>query len=132
MALSYLKSDPSTPPKQVSRLCQKLMDTSLSLSIKARRKTERKQHANQAREYAEKAVENARKADDDCMLAQAEFMMACVSAWKIYVEEGALARQEVAEVMLGQKLDELRKFEHLDLSNYEDQARKYLGLLRKL
>src|SRR5690348_16746391 len=63
-ALNYLKNDLSTSPKQVSRLCQKLMETSIRLSMTAREGAERKQHADQSREYAEKALDNARQCED--------------------------------------------------------------------
>lgn len=79
-ALEYLKNDQSTSPKQVSRLCQKLMETSIRRSMIARNIDERKRHADQSSEYAEKALDNARKCEDDCMVSQAEFMIACVGA----------------------------------------------------
>lgn len=136
-ALNYLKADPSTTPKQVSRVCQKLMETSLRLSMTVRESTERKQHADQGREYAEKALDNARKCKDDCMVAQAEFMLACVGTWKVYVaakmsrvEPSNHPKREGAEVLLVQRLEELRLFPHLDMDVYEAQARMYLGYLR--
>ncbi|ERF69235.1 hypothetical protein EPUS_01192 [Endocarpon pusillum Z07020] len=136
-ALNYLKNNPSTPPKQVSRLCHRLMETSIRLSMIARESTERKQHADQGREYAEKALDNARKCEDDCMVAQAEFMLACVGAWKVYVaarmsrvEPSTYPKREGAEVLLEQRLEELGQFPHLDMEVYEAQARKYLGYLR--
>lgn len=136
-ALTYLKTDPSTPPKQVSRLCQKLMETSIRLSMTARESAERKQHADQSREYAEKASYNARKCEDDCMVAQTEFMLAYVGAWKVYVaarmngvEPSSHPEREAAEVLLEQRLEGLRQFTHLDMEVYEVQARKYLGYLR--
>jgi len=138
-ALEYLKADPSTPPKQVSRLCHKLMETSIRLSMTTRESAERKQHADQAREYAEKALDNARLCEDDCMVAQAEFMLACVGAWKVYVaakmsrvEPSSHPKREAAEVLLEQRLEELRLFSHLDMETYEAQARKYSGYLRHL
>lgn len=136
-ALDYLKEAPSTPPKQVSRLCQKLMETSIRLSMTARESAERKQHADQAREYAEKALDNACKSEDDCMVAQAEFMLACVGAWKVYVaarmskvEPSYHPKREGAVELLEQRLEELRRFPRLDMDIYEAQARKYSGYLR--
>ena len=135
-ALEYLKNDPSTSPKQVSRLCQKLMETSIRRSMIARNIDERKRHADQSSEYAEKALDNARKCEDDCMVSQAEFMIACVGAWRVYVaarmsrvEPSGHPKREGAEVLLEQRLEELRRFPHLDMDAYEAQARKYLGYL---
>jgi hypothetical protein len=112
------------------------METSIRLSMTARENAERKEHADQAREYGEKAVENAQRGEDDCMVAQAEFMLACVAAWKVYVaarmsavEPSRHANREGAEVLLKQRLDELRRFPHLDMEAYEAQASKYLGYL---
>ena len=103
----------------------------------ARESAERKQHADQGLEYAEKALENARRCEDDCMIAQAEFMLACVGAWKVYVaarmigvEPSSHPKREGAEVLLEQRLEELRQFPRLDMEAYEAQARKYLGYLR--
>ena len=110
------------------------METSLLLShqaMRTKRRTESHQHANQAREYAEKAVENARKSKDDCVLAQTEFLLACTTAWKVYVDGGTVERVEVAEADLEQRLDKLRRFSHLEMGFYEDHSRKYLGVLRK-
>ena len=102
----------------------------------AHKSEERKQHADQGREYAEKALDNARKCEDDCMVAQAEFMLACVGAWKVYVaarmsrvEPNSHPKREGAEVLLEQRLEELRQFPHLDMEVYEAQSRKYLGYL---
>ena len=98
---------------------------------------ERKEHADQGREYAERALDNARRCADDCMVAQAEFMLACVGAWQVYVaakmsrvEPRSHLKREGAEVLLHQRLVELRQFPHLDIEGYEAQARKYLGYLR--
>ncbi|PVH93692.1 FabD/lysophospholipase-like protein [Periconia macrospinosa] len=132
-ALSFLRADPATPPKNVSRLCQKLTQTSLLLSMSARSGTKRKQHADQAREYADKALENAKMADDECMVAQAEFMGACVGVWKVFVNGGSIEKREVVEVLLGQRLDELRAFEGtVGVRAYEEMAGTYLGYLRKM
>lgn len=103
----------------------------------ARESAERKQYADQGREYAEKALDNTRKCGDDCMVAQAEFMLACVGAWKVYVaasmsrvEPSSHPKREGAEALLEQRLEELRQFPHLDMEVYEAQARKYSGYLR--
>lgn len=95
-----------------------------------RRLTTRKQHAVQAREYAEKALENAEKADDECMVAQAQFSAACVAVWQVYVNGGNVEKKEVVEVVLGQRLDELRGFKEVRIQLYEGIAEKYLGFLR--
>jgi len=103
----------------------------------ARESAERKQHADQCHEYAEKALDNARKCEDDCMVSQAEFMLACVGAWKVYVaakmsrvEPSSHPKREGVEVLLEQRLEELRRFPQLDMEVYAEQARKYLGYLR--
>jgi hypothetical protein len=136
-ALDYLKNNPSTTPKEVSRLCQKLMETSIRRSMNVRDIDERKRHADQSHEYAEKALDNARKCEDDCMVSQAEFMLACVGAWRVHVaarmskvRPSGHSKREGAEILVVQRLEELRRFPHLDMDAYEAQARKYLGYLR--
>jgi hypothetical protein len=113
------------------------METSIQLSMTTREIAERKQHADQGREYAEKALDNAWRCEDDCMVAQAEFMLACVDVWKVYVaarmsrvEPSSHPKREGAEVLLEQKLRELRQFPRLDMEVYETLARKYSGYLR--
>ena len=135
--IEYYKADPSTPLKQVSRICQKLMETSIRLSMAARQSAERQQHADQAREYGEKLLANARMSQDDCMVAQAEFMLACVGVWNVYVaasltkvEPCAHPKCEAAEVMLEHRLNELRQYPHLDMETYEGQARNYQRYLK--
>jgi hypothetical protein len=113
------------------------MEASIRLSMNARDIEERKQHADQGREYAEKALENAYNCGDDCMVAQSEFLLACVGAWRVYVsarmsrvEPRNHPRREGAEVLVEHKLEELRNFPRLNMEAYEAQAKKYLGYLK--
>jgi hypothetical protein len=46
------------------------------------------------------------------------------------VEPSSHPKREGAEVLLEQRLEELRQFPHLDMEVYAAQARKYLGYLR--
>jgi hypothetical protein len=137
-ALEYLQYDPFTPPKQVSRLCQKLMETSIRLSMVSHEIAEKRQYADKARDYAESSLSNAQRSGDECIIAQAEFMMACVQVLRVYVatKENRLdsstlyARREVAEVQLEQRLMGLRRFAHLDMEVYEGQANQYMAYIR--
>lgn len=136
-ALHYLQSQ-SSSPKQVSRLCQKLMETSLGLSMRARDGAERKEHADQARKYGETALDNVLRCEDECMAAQVQFMLACVSAWKVYLQARTSGMEprnhperEGIEVLIAQRLEELEKFQNLDMEAYEEQGRKYMGYLTK-
>lgn len=70
---------------------------------------------------------------DVCMVAQVEFMFACVTAWKVYLrmksgEEGATGREGV-RVLMDMRLGNLRVFPKLQIEWYEGQARTYLGYL---
>jgi hypothetical protein len=67
-ALLFMRKDPSTPPKDVSRVCQKLMESSLLLSQITRSLSERKEHAEQAQRYGEAALENVTTCGDTCMV----------------------------------------------------------------
>ncbi|KAH3962123.1 hypothetical protein HBI25_217790 [Parastagonospora nodorum] len=132
-ALHFLRNDPSTSNKQVSRVCQKLMETMLLLSQISRPVAERKEHADQAQGYGEVALENVMKCGDECMVAQVEFMLACVTAWKVYLrmkggEEGAGGREGV-RVLMESRLGGLRAFPKLQMEHYEGQAKTYLGYL---
>jgi hypothetical protein len=132
-ALLFMRKDPSTPPKDVSRVCQKLMESSLLLSQISRPLPERKEHAEQAQRYGEAALENVTTCGDTCMVAQVEFMLACVTAWKVYLrmkggEEGA-AGQEGVRVLMETRLENLKAFPRLQIDWYESQARTYLGYL---
>jgi hypothetical protein len=132
-ALHYLSNDPSTLPKQVSRVCQKLMETLLLLSQLTRALPERKDHAEQAQEYGEAALENVVQCGDYCMIAQVEFMLACVTAWKVYLrikngEDGA-AGSEGVRVLMEKRLSNLRAFPKVQIGWYEEQAKTYMGYL---
>lgn len=109
------------------------METMLLLSQISRPLAERKEHADQAQGYGEVALENVMKCGDECMVAQVEFMLACVTAWKVYLrmkggEEGAGGREGV-RVLMESRLAGLRAFPKLQMEYYEGQARTYLGYL---
>ncbi|KAH7378467.1 hypothetical protein DE146DRAFT_749720 [Phaeosphaeria sp. MPI-PUGE-AT-0046c] len=132
-ALHFLRNNPSTSPKQVSRVCQKLTETLLLLSQMTRPLAERKDHADQAQSYGEAALENVVKAGDPCMVAQVEFLLACVTAWKVYLrmksgEETASGREGV-RMLMERRLDMLSGYGNLQIDWYEEQAKTYLGYL---
>ncbi|KAF2501496.1 FabD/lysophospholipase-like protein [Lophium mytilinum] len=137
-ALHYLENNPASSPKQVSRVCQRLMETSIGLSMKVRDAAERKRHANQAHEYGKAALDNVLRCQDICMIAQVQFLLACVSVWKVYleartsgVEPKSHPERDNVEVLVVERLEELRRFQNLDMEAYEAQARKYLSYLMK-
>jgi hypothetical protein len=136
-ALHYLKnqSNPPPSPKQVSRVCQKLMETSLGLSMRTHG-TERKEHADQAHKYGEAALDNVLRSQDECMTAQVQFLLTCVTIWRMYSQARVSGNDprshpgiERVEVLMTERLDDLRRFTNLDMEVYEAQARKYLGYL---
>jgi hypothetical protein len=136
-ALHFLKnqSHPAASPKQVSRVCQKLMETSLGLSMRTHG-TERKEHADQAHKYGEAALDNGVRSGDECMIAQLQFLLLCVTAWKMYSQARVSGNDprshpgiERVELLMAERLNELSKFQNLDMEVYEAQARKYLGYL---
>jgi hypothetical protein len=109
------------------------METLLLLSQMTRPLPERKEHADQAQKYGEAALENVVKCSNDCMVAQVEFMLACVTAWKVYLriksgEDGTAGREGV-RVLMETRLENLSAFPKLQLEWYEEQARTYLGYL---
>lgn len=70
---------------------------------------------------------------DECMVAQVEFMLACVTAWKVYLgsksgEESAAGREGV-RLLMRKRLSNLRLFPMLHIEEYEVQAKTYLGYL---
>lgn len=94
---------------------------------------ERKEHADQAQSYGEAALENVVKAGDSCMVAQVEFLLACVTAWKVYLrmksgEETASGRAGV-RVLMDRRLDMLSGYSNLQIDWYEAQAKTYLEYL---
>lgn len=114
------------------------MESSLGLSKKARDMSERKKLADEAREYGEAALENVVMSGDKCMVAQVEFLLACVTAWKVYlqargsgVEPGDWQGREGVEVLMQRRLNGLRVFGNLDMERYEEQAEMYLALFRQ-
>jgi hypothetical protein len=135
-ALYYLQNDPSTTPKQVARICQKLFEATLGLSQVARIHEDRKEYAHQAQQYGEGALANAVKSGDVCIAAQAEFLLAIITAWKIYLQlksEGvdvniSMERENV-EILLLQRLHQLRQFPNVDIGKYEAQAKTFTGYL---
>jgi hypothetical protein len=109
------------------------METELLLSQISRPLAERKEHADQAQEYGEAALENVMTCGDACMVAQVEFMLACVTAWKVYLrtrsgEEGAAGREGI-RVLMEMRLSTLKEYRKLQIEYYEEQARTYLGYL---
>ncbi|KAF2815390.1 uncharacterized protein BDZ99DRAFT_459272 [Mytilinidion resinicola] len=136
--LHYLENSPASSPKQVSRVCQNLMETSIGLSMRAREGAERKKRADQALDYGKAALDNVLRCRDVCMIAQVQFMLACMSAWRVYLEarvSGMEPRRhpgrERVEILMAERLGELRAFQNLDMEGYEAQARKYIGYLNK-
>ncbi|KAF2682694.1 hypothetical protein K458DRAFT_390614 [Lentithecium fluviatile CBS 122367] len=132
--LFYLKNDPKASPKQVSRVCQKLMETEIGLSMITQNSTKRKKHAHQAREYGEVALENVTKCADECMVAQMEFLLACVTAWEMYLQSEVDGQDhqvtENVQVLLETRLNRLRRFQELKIEFYEEQMKTYLGYLQ--
>jgi len=137
-ALLFLQNDPSASPKQFSQLCQKLTETCLGLSMQARTKADRKEFADRAREYGQAALDNVLKCQDPCKLAQVQFLLVRVSAWKMYVQarmKGIDPRSEPGreniEILMEERLRELRQFPELSTSmeGYEEKARQFLGYL---
>ena len=135
-ALHYLHNDPSTAPKQVARVCQKLLEAALGLSQISRAPEERKEHADQAKKYGETALENVVKSGDECMAAQVEFLLACVTAWKVYLllkshgsEQGGNVDTESVQTLLLKRKEKLQEYPQLDAAWYEEQARTYTRYL---
>jgi hypothetical protein len=133
-ALFFLRLDQSTPPKRVSRVCQKLLETCLLLSQLARQLPERKTHADKAQEFGEAALENVVMCGDRCMVAQVEFKLACVTAWKVYLGMKSGGNEEAGRngvrLLMERRVEGLRGFGNVEIGWYEEQARVYLGYLK--
>ncbi|KAL6706652.1 hypothetical protein ACN47E_005194 [Coniothyrium glycines] len=135
-ALHDLQHIPTTSPKQVARVCQKLLEATLGLSQITRASEERREHAEQAQKYGEIALENVTKCGDECMATQVEFLLACVIAWKMYLldkNKGAQldngADTVAVQLMLLRRLEKLKEYPRLDAGWYEGQVRIYTGYL---
>jgi hypothetical protein len=135
-ALYYLRNNPTTTPKQVARVCQKLLEATLGLSQIARATEERIEHADQAQKYGEIALENVVKCGDECMAAQVEFFLACVTAWKVYLHvrddvsgSDSSADSESAQMLLVNRMEKLKEYPALDVGWYKEQVRTYIRYL---
>jgi hypothetical protein len=111
------------------------METSLGLSMRTHG-AERKEHADQANKYGEVALDNVMRSGDECMIAQLQFLLLCVTVWRMYAQARISGNDprshpgiERVNLLMVERLDELSKFQNLDMEVYEAQARKYLGYL---
>lgn len=92
----------------------------------------------QARNYGKAALDNVLKCGDDCMAAQADFLLGCAETWKVILQIRADSgnprnwqRKKDAEVLITEKLSALRVFPQLNVDWYEAQAVKYIEHLDK-
>jgi hypothetical protein len=109
------------------------------LSIAARDPREQKTACDQARNYGEAALDNVLSSGDACMVAQVEFLIACVSTWKMFLQSRMSGtdirshpRRTAMENEMEERLGGLRRFPNLDMEGYEAQAAKYLGYLDRI
>lgn len=132
-ALHYLRNNGTATSKQIARLCQKLLEASLMLSMATKDPSEQMAVCEQARNYGKAALDNVINCGDDCMAAQADFLLACADTWKVVLQvrqdDGNprnWQQRRNAEVVMHEKLDVLRRFPQLNMDWYEAQAVKYL------
>lgn len=136
-ALPLLQASSFTTPKQAARLYQKLMQACLSLSQKSPDAQSRMSYADDAMNYGTAALQNARRTGDAFMIAQVEFLVACVKAWSVYMRAKDdrvwdVAAVKEAEEGLVERLSALQGFGRLEMSGFELQARKFGSDLERL
>ncbi|KAJ4295580.1 hypothetical protein N0V90_007593 [Kalmusia sp. IMI 367209] len=133
-ALHYLQNDPASSPKEVARVCQKLLETDLGLSMKAPSSNhhERRQHADQALEYGQAALDNCVRINNQTMVVQVQFMLAALGIWRVYIQakaSGAEPRfclgREDALTQMHHVLNALKSIPNMDHAGYEEEARYY-------
>jgi hypothetical protein len=132
------RQDRSTTPKFTARLCQNLLDTSLRLSMKSRKPKDRKDSLDHARQYGQIALSNTIQCGDQWMEAQVRFSLACVEAWAVCLDAserreapGHHPRKRDVEVRMRERLEDLRRFEGLQMGIFEGQVEKFEGFLNR-
>jgi len=134
-ALKSLQGNPSvSSPKDVARVCQKLLETELALSMKmpSGNHHERRQHADRALEYGEAALDNAVKINNQIMVVQIQFLLAALNIWRVNIQAKASGIEprlapgrDFALAKIQTILREIHTIESLDYAGYEEQARYY-------
>lgn len=132
-ALHFHRNNGTATSKQIARLCQKLLEASLMLSMAVKDPSEQMVACEQARNYGKAALDNVHNCGDDCMAAQADFLLACAETWKTVLKIRADSddprnwqRERDAEVLITEKLSALRMFPQLNMDWYEGQAVRYV------
>jgi hypothetical protein len=136
-AFTILKSDPSTTPKQAARIYQKLMETCLALSQITRDLSAQRTHAEDAKQYGTSALQNVKKVGDACMIAQIEFLVACVETWSVYIRSTRDRVWDITvikdqEAALVERLSALQQYPNLNLRLFEEKAKKFLRYMERL
>lgn len=131
-ALQRAKRTSETTPKEQSRIYQKLTQTSIKCSILAQKPKLRKEHAKLANDYGRASLQAAKESGDDCIVAQVEFLQACVTAWAFQLlpsGERSHDAESKAKEDLQYGLEKLRRHPGVKIKVHEDQMRVYLGYL---
>lgn len=133
-ALQFLSNDPKASLKQVARTCHKLAETSIRLSMLVRARAKQKDFAFEAQQYGEASLANLKRLGDECMIAQVEFLLVCITAWQMYLrsrDEGPDdAVYHDVQAQLENSLKKLRRFEALNIQHFQKQRDVYLAYLQ--
>jgi hypothetical protein len=134
-ALQYLSNDPQASVKQVARICHKLAETLLRMSILVRTAEKQSSHANEAEQYCDTSITNLKDSGDECMVAQVEFLLVCITAWRMYLGSRYDGPDEAiyhdVEARMENSLDKLRRFKELNMEAFVKQRNFYLAYLQE-
>jgi hypothetical protein len=133
-ALQHLRHDPQTSLKQVARTCHRLAESLFRMSILARKPEKQVAHAREAEEYGETSIINLKDCGDECMVAQVEFLLVCITAWRVYLRSRDDGFDEAVyhdvQARMENSLNKLRRYEELKVEAFERQRDFYLGYFR--
>ena len=134
-ALQHLSDDSHASLKQVARICHKLAETLLRMSVLARTAEKQMSHAKEAEQHGGTSIANLKDSGDECMVAQVEFLLVCITAWTMYLRSKNDGLDEAVyhdmEARMENSLHRLRQFEQLGMNAFAKQRDYYLAYLQR-
>ena len=131
------QQNPAPTAKELARLYQKLMSTSVQLSHGLKLKpTERIAHMKDAENFAKLALQEAERSGNNDRLAQMRFYLAYVKGREVSLRIAAqqreqpdralVAEQDSALEAVGLALATLRSISNLDMTVYDAMAKEFM------
>jgi hypothetical protein len=92
-------------------------------------------HATEAQQYGETSLTNLKRCGDECMVAQVEFLLVCIVAWRMYLKSKVDGPDDAVyydvQARMENSLNKLRKFEELRIENFQKRRDVYLAYLQE-